>query len=129
MDSADQAVTGDLITGSKSYAKVDPPDVVELGKSSWNLLHSITAKYPSKPTDQQKSEMKQFLTIFSHIYPCNWCAADFEKFIKKNAPKVDSREELGRWMCEAHNDVNAKLKKEQFDCNLWAKRWKDGWDD
>ncbi|QLL33973.1 hypothetical protein HG536_0F02980 [Torulaspora globosa] len=119
----------ELIPGSKSYAKVEPPDVVELGNSSWNLLHSITATYPSKPSEQKKAEMKQFLTIFSHIYPCSWCARDFEKFIEQNAPKVDSREDLGRWMCEAHNAVNEKLGKEKFDCNFWAKRWKDGWDE
>lgn len=118
-----------MIPGHKTHAKVDPPDVEKLGRSSWDLLHSITARYPVKPTEQNKSEMKQFLTLFSHVYPCSWCARDFEKFIAKHAPKVNSRDELGRWMCEAHNEVNAKLMKEQFDCNLWDKRWKDGWDE
>lgn len=114
---------------SKSYSRVEPPDVEQLGKSSWNLLHSITASYPRTPSEKQKAEMNQFLTIFSHIYPCSWCATDFEKYIREHAPKVNSREELGRWMCEAHNEVNVKLNKEKFDCNLWAKRWKDGWSD
>ncbi|CAR25371.1 flavin-linked sulfhydryl oxidase [Lachancea thermotolerans CBS 6340] len=115
-------------TTPASYPKVEPPDVEELGRSSWTLLHSIAAKYPQKPNEIQKGEMKQFMTIFSHVYPCWWCAKDFEKFIRENSPKVDSREELGRWMCEAHNSVNEKLGKKAFDCNLWEKRWKDGWD-
>lgn len=119
----------ETILNSKAYRRVDPPGVEELGRSSWNLLHSITAKYPKSPSDEQKLEMKQFLTIFSHVYPCNWCASDFEKFIKVKAPKLNSREEFGRWMCEAHNEVNAKLKKEQFNCDFWEKRWKDGWED
>lgn len=120
--------SSNLIPGSKTYAKVDPPDVEQLGRSSWTLLHSIAAKYPKTPSDTQKQEMKQFMTIFSHVYPCWWCAKDFEKFIKNNAPKVDSRNELGLWICEAHNDVNKKLGKEEFDCTLWDKRWIDGWD-
>ncbi|CEP61752.1 flavin-linked sulfhydryl oxidase LALA0_S03e10176g [Lachancea lanzarotensis] len=110
------------------YAKVDPPDVETLGNSSWTLLHAITASYPKQPNDTQKGEMKQFMTIFSHVYPCWWCAKDFENFMRNNAPKVESREELGRWMCAAHNDVNKKLGKPIFDCNLWEKRWVDGWD-
>lgn len=117
------------IPNSRVYYKVDPPDVEELGKSSWNLLHTISAKYPKSPSEQQKTEMKQFLTLFSHIYPCNWCASDFERYIKQKAPRVNSRDELGRWMCEAHNEVNSKLNKEMFDCNFWEKRWKDGWEE
>ncbi|SCU98015.1 LAFA_0G14906g1_1 [Lachancea sp. 'fantastica'] len=120
--------TGLTIDKTESYAKIDPPDVEVLGKSSWTLLHAIAASYPKKPSDFQKGEMKQFMTIFSHVYPCWWCAKDFEKFIRENAPKVDSRDELGKWMCDAHNDVNRKLGKPIFDCNLWEKRWVDGWE-
>ncbi|CAI4063257.1 hypothetical protein SUVZ_07G2650 [Saccharomyces uvarum] len=123
------ATSQDLIPGSRTYTKVDPPDVEQLGRSSWTLLHAAAANYPVKPSDEQKGEMKQFLNIFSHIYPCNWCAKDFEKYIRENAPKIESREELGRWMCEAHNKVNTKLRKPKFDCNFWGKRWKDGWDE
>lgn len=117
------------IPHSKTYLKTDPPDVEQLGKSSWNLLHTISASYPSKPSELQKSEMKEFLRIFSHIYPCSWCATDFEQYIKDHAPKLDSKDEFGRWMCEAHNEVNTKLNKETFDCNFWQQRWKDGWDE
>ncbi|EDO14939.1 hypothetical protein Kpol_385p8 [Vanderwaltozyma polyspora DSM 70294] len=121
--------TSKLIPGSKIYEKQDPPDVNELGKSTWNFLHSMAAKYPVNPSSQQKSEMNQFFNIFSHIYPCNWCADDFEKYIRENAPRVNSRDELGRWLCDAHNQVNEKLGKEKFNCNLWDKRWRTGWDE
>ena len=43
-----------------------------------------------------------------------------------NEPRVEGRELFGRWMCQAHNEVNRKLEKEEFDCNLWKERWKDG---
>ncbi|SCU98973.1 LADA_0H16534g1_1 [Lachancea dasiensis] len=118
----------DTTSKPDTYAQVDPPDVELLGRSSWTLLHSIAAKYPKKPNEKQKSEMSQFMTIFSHVYPCWWCAKDFELFIRANAPKVNSRDELGKWVCEAHNDVNRKLGKPIFDCNLWENRWINGWD-
>ncbi|KAH3903030.1 probable Mitochondrial FAD-linked sulfhydryl oxidase ERV1 [Saccharomycodes ludwigii] len=114
-------------TNNNSY-RDDPPDVEQLGRSSWTLLHSIASKYPVTPSTEEQLDMKNFINIFSKIYPCNWCAADFRNYIATNAPKVGSREELGKWFCEAHNEVNEKLGKAKFDCNLWEKRWKDGWD-
>lgn len=88
----------------------------------------MTAKYPEKPNLNQQGEMKDFLNIFSKVYPCHWCAMDFAKYIENHSPKVESRDELGQWMCEAHNHVNAKLGKPKFDCNFWKQRWKDGWE-
>lgn len=118
-----------LIPGSKKYRQIEPPDVEQLGRSSWTLLHTMAARYPKLPTNQQKNDMRSFLRIFSQVYPCTWCAKDFEKYIAKNAPKVDSQDDLGKWICEAHNDVNRKLGKPPFDCNFWKQRWKEGWED
>ncbi|CCF58975.1 hypothetical protein KAFR_0F03790 [Kazachstania africana CBS 2517] len=119
----------DLIPGSRTYQKEDPPDVQKLGADSWTFLHAMAAKYPDKPTDVQKQDMSEFLKLFSHVYPCHWCATDFEKYIREYSPRVESKEELSRWMCEAHNKVNVKLGKPKFDCNFWKQRWHDGWDE
>ncbi len=43
-----------------------------------------------------------------------------------NGPRVGGRGELGRWMCEAHNEVNRKLGKEEFECGGWEERWRTG---
>ena len=106
-----------------------PPDVEALGRSSWTLLHSITGAYPTNPTPQLQSETKSFLTTFGKLYPCWVCAEDFQKWMQKNTPRVSSRNEFGEWMCEAHNAVNEKLGKEQFDCKRWEERWRTGWKD
>lgn len=47
----------------------------------------------------------------------------------KNKVRTESREEFGQWMCEAHNDVNRKLGKKEFDCSKWEERWRTGWKD
>lgn len=116
-------------SSQEEVQKECPPDVAELGRSSWTLLHSIAATYPAKPTSEQQQDMSVFMRIFAKVYPCWFCASDFEKFIVKNEPKVRTQEEFGKWLCDAHNEVNVKLGKPKFDCNLWKQRWKDGWDD
>ncbi|CAL9728919.1 mitochondrial FAD-linked sulfhydryl oxidase Erv1p [Monosporozyma unispora] len=124
-----QGANNEMIPGSRTYVKEDPPDVQKLGVASWTFLHTMAAKYPREPTQTQKEDMSEFLKLFSHVYPCNWCAMDFEKYITKYSPRVESKEELSRWMCEAHNHVNVKLGKPKFNCDFWQQRWKDGWEE
>lgn len=107
----------------------EPPDGGQLGRNTWTLLHSVAAYYPMKPSSTQKEEMVQFLKTFSHFFPCKPCARDFEDYLGENKPKVEGREALSLWMCDAHNAVNTKLGKPTFDCRLWKARWRDGWED
>ncbi|KAI9676862.1 MAG: hypothetical protein M1817_006701 [Caeruleum heppii] len=108
-----------------------PPDVDTLGNHTWTLLHSLPAAYPPDPSPAQQSDMRSFLDLFARLYPCWVCAEDFQDWMKRrgNEPRVESQEVLGRWMCEAHNEVNRKLGKREFDCERWRERWKDGWKD
>ncbi|KAK2626278.1 hypothetical protein QTJ16_004540 [Diplocarpon rosae] len=106
-----------------------PPDVEQLGRSSWTLLHSIAATYPTEPTQTEQTQVSQFLGLFSKLYPCWVCAEDFQMWMAQNKVRTESREEFGQWMCEAHNDVNKKLGKKVFDCSKWEERWRTGWKD
>ncbi|KAL3492564.1 ERV/ALR sulfhydryl oxidase domain-containing protein [Aspergillus germanicus] len=110
-----------------------PPDVEELGRSTWTLLHSMSATYPEKANPEQQSEMRGFLKLLSKLYPCWVCADDFRTWMAepsgKNEPKLGGRKEFGNWMCEAHNEVNRKLGKKEFDCRFWEERWRTGWKD
>ena len=108
-----------------------PPDVDELGRSTWTLLHSLAATYPSAAPSQTQSKTRQFLSLFSEMYPCWVCAEDFQSWMREpgNEPELRGRDDFGLWMCRAHNAVNVKLGKEEFDCARWKERWKDGWKD
>ncbi|PGH31189.1 hypothetical protein GX50_06021 [[Emmonsia] crescens] len=110
-----------------------PPDVETLGRSTWTLLHSMTATYPTTATHQQQTDMRSFLTLFGKLYPCWVCADDFRAWMNEpsgaNKPRLKTRAEFGNWMCEAHNEVNRKLGKEVFDCGKWEERWRTGWKD
>ncbi|KXJ90690.1 ERV/ALR sulfhydryl oxidase domain-containing protein [Microdochium bolleyi] len=106
-----------------------PPDVEALGRSTWTLLHSIAATYPKEPSSTQKSDLKTFLGAFSRLYPCWVCAEDFQSYMATQQIAVGSRDEFGKWLCEAHNAVNTKLGKSTFDCSKWEERWRTGWKD
>ncbi|KAB8204371.1 ERV/ALR sulfhydryl oxidase domain-containing protein [Aspergillus parasiticus] len=110
-----------------------PPDVEALGRSTWTFLHSLTASYPVQATQEQQGEMRTFLKIFSRLYPCWVCADDFRNWMAepsgRNEPRLKGRADFGTWMCEAHNEVNRKLGKKEFDCRFWEERWRTGWKD
>ena len=106
-----------------------PPDVETLGRSSWTLLHSIAAQYPESPSATQQSDLLGFVRLFAKLYPCWTCAEDFQAYIARRQPVVGSRGDFGNWLCDAHNDVNRKLGKPEFDCKLWEERWRTGWKD
>ncbi|KAK6199201.1 ERV/ALR sulfhydryl oxidase domain-containing protein [Scheffersomyces amazonensis] len=128
---SESAIASPVDTSNKiagGYAKDYPPDVSELGRSSWTLLHSIAATYPENPSTKEQQDLKQFVKLFGNFYPCWFCRDDFVKYIDKNEPKVETQDNFGKWLCEAHNEVNVKLGKPKFNCNLWKQRWKNGWD-
>lgn len=106
-----------------------PADVETLGRSTWTLLHSIAATYPKRPTTSEQSDLRTFMGVFSRLYPCWVCAEDFQSYMQREQIRVGSRDEFGRWLCEAHNAVNVKLGKDAFDCSRWEERWRTGWKD
>lgn len=98
----------------------------DLGRASWSLLHTMAAYYPKEPNENEKQSMKQFISSFSHHFPCPECRADFQEEITKSPPDVSSRLGLSRWMCDQHNIVNRKLGKPEFDCQRVLERWRYG---
>ena len=106
-----------------------PLDRETLGRYTWSLLHTIAAKYPSRPTTEDKSDMREFIRIFAKIYPCSYCAQEFAKDMKEMPVQVESRNALANWFCQIHNRVNVRLNKKQFDCSKVDERWRTGWRD
>ncbi|GAW17856.1 hypothetical protein ANO14919_073230 [Xylariales sp. No.14919] len=123
------AATAATTVNSAQAANDCPPDVEALGRSTWTLLHTIAANYPKSPSYREQSDLKTFMGVFSRLYPCWVCAEDFQSYMEKEQIRVDSRNDFGTWLCEAHNAVNTKLGKPVFDCSKWEERWRTGWKD
>lgn len=127
-----------------------PPDVEELGRSTWSFLHSVAAVYPDSPSEEQRSALLSLLTSLPVLYPCGTCAEALDEEYKRrvNAPSalsnqpidnnLDSmtpaqatknKETATRFLCSIHNEVNGRLGKPQWDCDDLKKlkqRWEDG---
>ncbi|CAI4225498.1 unnamed protein product [Auanema sp. JU1783] len=116
-------------TTSSDHHTNCPVDKDELGRSTWNLLHTMSVYYPENPTEQKKTATANFLENLGKTYPCEVCAEDLQKDLKKEPPNLTNRKEFALWMCHLHNKVNGKLGKPDFDCSNVFERWKDGWKD
>ena len=51
----------------------------QLGRAAWAYVHTMAANYPSKPSEQQKGSMSQFVHSFAQFFPCHECAVDFQE--------------------------------------------------
>jgi len=94
------------------------PSIEAVGRSSWQLLHTMAANYPERPSREQKDKMVRFIDSMSEFYPCEKCAAHLRQYIKENPPGVSSKTSLAMWFCHLHNSVNGKLGKSLFDCEI-----------
>ena len=51
-----------------------PADSVDLGASTWKLLHTMSVNFPERPTERQRADVEQFFSLFGQLYPCKPCA-------------------------------------------------------
>ena len=77
----------------------------------------MMARFPEKPTEDDRLALKTYIQLFARLYPCGDCASHFQKLITKYPPQTSSRNAAAGWACEMHNKVNKRLKKPMFDCN------------
>lgn len=89
-----------------------------LGHSVWVFLHTMAARFPDQPDDEHQQAALNLIQALPLVYPCAECAANFHDLLAKSPPRVQSRGALGNWLCNAHNDVNKRLGKDEFDCTL-----------
>lgn len=114
----------------KIIAKPCPPDVNEIGRGTWTLLHTMSVYLPeSDLSQQQQQDAKNMMSILSRMYPCTHCADDLKTDLVNEPPSVKTGKEFANWMCKLHNKVNVKLGKAEFDCGLIYQRWRDGYSD
>lgn len=88
----------------------------ELGRSTWKLLHNVLARYPDKPSEEEKATLRHFFRYFVKVYPCGDCAQHFQKLLELYPPQVESKQNAALWGCHIHNKVNERLGKKIYDC-------------
>ena len=91
------------------------------GKPGWVYLHTTSFNYPNDPDEYDRSmevpigttrqAYKQFFTSVGETLPCRYCRDSYKQFVIENPIRLDSRDEITRWLYEIHNKVNEKLNK------------------
>lgn len=89
----------------------------ELGNAGWKLFHSVLARYPVEPKQEEKESVANYIHYFAQVYPCGDCARHFAVILKENPPQLSSRETAAVWGCHIHNKVNKRLGKPNYDCS------------
>lgn len=41
----------------------------ELGRATWKYFHTMMARYPEDPTEEQQETLRSFVYLFSRLYP------------------------------------------------------------
>ncbi|QIX00251.1 hypothetical protein AMS68_005768 [Peltaster fructicola] len=88
----------------------------ELGRATWKYFHTVMARFPDKPTQEESTTLSSYIQLFQRLYPCGECADHFGEILKRFPPQVSSRIAAATWACHVHNEVNKSLSKDLFDC-------------
>ncbi|KAI1074566.1 ERV/ALR sulfhydryl oxidase domain-containing protein [Whalleya microplaca] len=112
------SIPNDILTGGAIAPKLENATIkAELGRASWKLFHTMMARFPEKPTEDDSLALKTYIQLFARLYPCGDCAAHFQKLLAQFPPQVSSRNAAAGWACFVHNQVNERLKKPLFACD------------
>ena len=107
-------------TVSETKIKNNP---IDIGRSTWALIHIYANNYPDNPTELQKISEKIFFEKLILSYDGNF---DFEinNYLQKSPINSNSRVELIKWTVDFHNFVNSKLNKPIFMLKNYDSIWK-----
>lgn len=99
------------------------------GPSMWFMFHVIAATYPVAPTSADKANYMAFYKSLQYVLPCTGCRQGYEIILNTDPTRLtnrtfSSRETLFKWTVDAHNRVNAKLKKPiQSNWKAWYREY------
>lgn len=104
------------VAGAIMPSMPDQNSKKELGNASWKYFHTLLARFPDEPTEEERTKLQNFIQLYAELYPCGECSYHFVKMIKKFPVQTSSRKAAALWGCDIHNKVNAYLKKDIYDC-------------
>lgn len=94
----------------------DPETKKEVGRASWKYFHTLLARFPDEPSEEERQKLSTFIQLYAELYPCGECSYHFVKMLQKYPPQTSSRTTAALWGCHVHNIVNEYLGKPEYDC-------------
>lgn len=108
---------GASVPGTIMPSMPDQEAKKELGRASWKYFHTLLARFPDEPTEEQRNKLNSFIHLYAELYPCGECSYHFVKMLETNPPQTSSRVTAAMWGCHIHNIVNEYLHKPIYDCS------------
>ena len=81
------------------------------GPPAWLFLHSITFNFPHNPTANDRQNYNNFFYSLQKVIPCPKCRRHYSENLKKIPIRLQSRDDLIRWLIDIHNAVNKSTNK------------------
>jgi len=84
------------------------------GPIVWDNMMLFATNYPNEPTNEDKTNMLQWLTLTMIFLPCPQCSMHAKLYVEKHPPNVSTKESLIKYIVEFHNYVNVSLGKSTY---------------
>lgn len=83
------------------------------GSSAWKFLHTVALSYPSNPSQQDKSDYRDFFLSLDKILPCETCSKHFVENKKTHDINkyLNGPHDLFSWTVKIRNEVQKVLGK------------------
>lgn len=91
----------------------------QAGRTMWIMLHAYAACYPVKATADDIRRAQKWLTVFTALVEensrtCAGCQNAWQRLLTLHPPRLDGAAEFYEWSLEAHDAVNAHLRRPLF---------------
>ena len=54
-----------------------PINTIELGRSAWNVIHTLAEHISEQPNEEEQHNIISFMNSFSMLYPCHICRVSY----------------------------------------------------
>ena len=91
----------------------------EWGNATWDMLHSISFKYPYDPSKEEQNAFISLIKSLQYLLPCVYCKEHWTKFLSENLKDNEhniakNKRSASEFLVYAHNHVNTQLGKPTF---------------
>ena len=84
------------------------------GPSLWHFLHTMSFNYPVEPTQEEKTQYRNYILSLRHILPCKYCRTNLKTNFKQLPITMDTmknRDTFSRYVYDLHEHINKMLHK------------------
>lgn len=88
------------------------PSKKEWGEAMWFYLHTFAGAYPDQPTEEERKDALDFISICFKTLVCNVCSNHAQAYLIYNPldKHLDNSDSFQKYLYDMHNSVNERLK-------------------